>query len=84
MANGDPNLDFDDLIINTNAMSVEFDIDYGLGFETKLIGSEKRKGIGLSGEERKALGQLTRRRIVLAFCKMNLGFECGVFFITTF
>ena len=61
-------------------MSVEFDIDYGLGFETKLIGSEKRKGIGLSGEERKALGRLTRRRIVLAFCKMNLGFECEGFF----
>ena len=56
LANGDPNLDLDDLIINMNAMSVEFDNDCGLGFEIELVGSETRKEIGLSGEERKALG----------------------------
>ncbi|KAL8136729.1 hypothetical protein V2J09_002730, partial [Rumex salicifolius] len=44
LAGGVPNLGFNDLIINVNAASGEFNSDCGLGFEAELITSE-------SGEE---------------------------------
>ena len=56
LVNGVPNLGLDDLIINTNAMSSEFDTNCGLGFEIELGGSETGEGIRLTKEERKALG----------------------------
>ena len=50
-------MSLDDLIINTNAMSGKFDIDCGLGFETKIVGSEMGEEIWLSWEKGKCLDE---------------------------
>lgn len=48
LACGIPNLGFDDLIIDMDATSGEFDTDRGFRFETKLIARESRKEVSFS------------------------------------